>query len=374
MDAASHNADDAFAVPAERATMTDIELLDQLRGGDPGAYEELWRRHVGVARRAASRMTSADQDDLVSEAFLAVYRQVAVEGKGPRTSFRAYLFTVMRNLAARWYREGRPFVSDPDADVAIDESGFERVEREQDDAQLLDAFRALPVRWQRVLWLSEVEGVARPAIAAELGIRANAVSALQRRARGGLRQQWLVQQLPRDLRDDAHHVAAALPARVITGRPDRNPAVELHLAGCRRCSEAERDLRLAYGNGRGTAVSVSGLAALGVILPTATTLLAAPVSGTLAAGVGLTLVGSAAAVVGALTIGLGTGIIPFPIALPGTPSVMAAAPAESTVASTPDAARRVAPAPPPTPAATPAPPAAAPRPTSPGEEPAPIDF
>ena len=347
--------------------LTDGQLLDRLRGGDSSAYEELWLRHVGAARRAASRIAPADQEDLVSEAFLAIYRQVLVDGKGPQTSFRAYLFTVMRNIAARWYREGRPLVSDPEADATVDEGGYERVEREHDDAQLLDAFRALPARWQRVLWLSEVEEAARPTIAAEFGIGANAVSALQRRARGGLREQWLAQQLPKALREDAQHVAAALPARVVTGK-SRDPLVDKHLAVCDQCRRAETDLRLAYGNGRGAAASISGLAALGVILPSATAVWAAPASVSVAAGVGLTVLGSAAAAVGALMIGLGTGFIPLPFSFPGgaqaieavLPSPVAAAPIQIPVL----------------PSAVPAPGPV--QPTLPGvslpEEPAPIDF
>src|SRR5690606_11598811 len=324
-------------VPEDRSAISDVGLLDLLRGGDPTAYEELWVRHVGAARRAAQRITAVDHEDLVSEAFVAIYHQVTVDGKGPQTSFRAYLFTVMRNIATRWYREGRAVVSEPDPDLPVDESGYERIEREHDDVQLLDAFRALPDRWQRVLWLSEVEKVGRPAIAAEVGIGANAVSALQRRARGGLREQWLTRQLPEDLREDQQHVARLLPNRIVTGRPHRDARVEAHLAECPRCHQAEADLRLVYGNGRGAAASISGLAALGVILPAATTLWAAPTSVGIAAGVGVSLVASAAAVIGAIALGIGAGFIPLPITVDGAQSAETAAPSPPPVFPAPPA-------------------------------------
>jgi len=364
VDASSRD-DARSTAPLGQAELTDVQLLDRLRDGDAAAYEELWLRHVGAARRAATRIAPTDQDDLVSEAFLAIYRQVLVEGKGPQTSFRAYLFTVMRNIAARWYREGRPFISDPEADTTVDERGYELIEREHDAAQLLDAFRALPARWQRVLWLSEVEEVGRPAIAAEFGIGANAVSALQRRARGGLREQWLAQHIPKSLRDDEGHVAAALPARVVTGK-SRDPLVDRHLAACEQCRRAEADLRHAYGNGRGAAASISGLAALGVILPSATAVWAAPASVSVAAGVGLALLGSAAAAVGALMIGLGTGFITLPFSFPGS---------AQAIETTPSAPAGAAPIPA---LVLPSTPPITLQPTAPGvstpDEPAPIDF
>jgi len=131
VDASSRD-DARSTAPLGQAEPSDGQLLDRLREGDATAYEELWLRHVGAARRAATRIAPTDQEDLVSEAFLAIYRQVRVDGKGPQTSFRAYLFTVMRNIAARWYREGRPFISDPEADTTVDEPGYELIDREHD--------------------------------------------------------------------------------------------------------------------------------------------------------------------------------------------------------------------------------------------------
>jgi DNA-directed RNA polymerase specialized sigma24 family protein len=52
------------------------------------------------------------------------------------------------------------------------------------------AFRGLPVRWQRVLWQLEVEGRRPRELAVELGMTPNAVSALGKRARAGLRKAY----------------------------------------------------------------------------------------------------------------------------------------------------------------------------------------
>lgn len=282
--------------------------MSALRDGEDAAYEMLWVRHIVSARRVARRLAPAHAEDLVSEAFLAVYEQIRVQGKGPTAAFRAYLFTVMRNIAARWHREGTRLVLDPDIDAEVEDDSWRNLEREYDGRLLLNAFRALPERWQRVLWLSEIEDVARPVIAAELGIRANAVSALHRRARSGLRVQWLLEQVPADLRHDSEHVAAGLPA-IIAGRGVATPQhVRRHLAACERCRTVEHELRDAYRDGGSRATSIGGLAALGVVLPVASSIWAPPVTIAAAAAVGFGVVGSAAALLGVISLGVGSGL------------------------------------------------------------------
>lgn len=252
MGSASSCTDAAHSAPEVRSEQSDAVLVELLRAGDNAAYEELWRRHVGTARRVAARLTAVESDDLVSEAFLAIYHQITIDGKGPTLSFRSYLFTIMRNTASRWHRRRHALVSGPEVDRAVLEVGYDRIEREHDASQLLDAFRALPDRWQRVLWLSLVKNATRPAIAAELGISPNAVSALQRRARRGLRENWLARQLPADLRDDPRHPAGLMPGQIAAGKQHRDPDVEAHLTECIRCRRALSDLSMVYGDALGT--------------------------------------------------------------------------------------------------------------------------
>lgn len=321
----------------ELSALSDSELVSRLHGGDLRAYEALWLRHVATARRVARRLTELDAEDLVSESFLTLLRQITVDGKGPQYSFRAYLFAVMRNIAARWHREGRPLVVDGDVDRAFEDEDLERLEHAQDDELLLQAFRELPTRWQRVLWLAEIENVGRPAIAAELGVRPNAVSALQRRARRGLRERWLWQHVPEGLREDPRHVASALPAFILRSRSVDAGAVRTHLASCTACHDLLVELRTVYADRSSAVGSIGALAAVGVVLPGATTMLAAPTSVSIAAGAGFTLAGSAAVVVGALTVGLGAGLLPVPFT-PGSQPADAATTAVSpqqTPASSP---------------------------------------
>ncbi|MGM1017823.1 MAG: sigma-70 family RNA polymerase sigma factor [Actinomycetota bacterium] len=326
MDASPDETDASAGTPEDLTDLSDSELVDLLRGGDRRAYEQLWLRHVGSARRVAARMTRFHADDLVSESFLAIYEQIHVAGKGPHTAFRAYLFAVMRNTAARWHREGRHIVLDPDVDDVADARGQNSLEREHDDAIMLHAFTALPSRWQRILWLSDVEAINRSRIAAELGIRPNAVSALHRRARNGLREQWLLQHVPVELRGDAEHIADKLPAFLMRRAGVERARISTHLLACVACRAVEHDLREAYQDGRNAAASVGSLAALGVVLPGAASLWGTPVSISIAAGAGVSLMGAASVLVSVLALTVGPTILRAPAEAQAGPPVATAAP------------------------------------------------
>ncbi|WP_337006535.1 MULTISPECIES: sigma-70 family RNA polymerase sigma factor [unclassified Microbacterium] len=304
---------------------SDDDLVVALREGDAAAYEQLWVRHVGAAALVARRWAPTQADDLVSEAFLTVYDQIRHQGKGPTSSFRGYLFAVIRNIAARWYREGSRLVYDPDADLVVEDEPLGALERADEYVMLLHAFQELPARWQRILWLTDVENADRPLIAGDLGIRPNAVSSLHRRARQGLRLHWLRQHVPADLREDPAHVAADLPHAILRGPLPLSPRMVQHLAACPRCRAVDGELRASYRDGRKAAASVGGLAALGVVLPAASAWWVAPVTITAAAGIGPLGV---AVALGLLAAGIGAATLST-IQPPATP---AAAVSESEVA------------------------------------------
>lgn len=249
---------------------SDAELLTRLRGGDSEAYTELWRRHVRAAIRVARRVYPERADDLVSEGFLAVYHQLTVSGNGPESAFRAYLFTTMRNLAFRWRKQDYLVEADPELDEIEAYDGLRAVEDRAQADQILVAFQALPERWQRVLWLTEVEEVGRANIARELGLRPNAVSALYRRAQNGLRLQWMQQQIPSALRNNPAHVAERLPQLLLAKKIDQlNGPDSIHLQRCEACRDVRQSLGSSLHTMHRTTLGVAGFAALGVVLPAA---------------------------------------------------------------------------------------------------------
>lgn len=306
----------------------DGELLAALRGGDTSAFATLWTRHSGAARRLAKRIHPSRAEDLVSESFLAIYTQVITTDAGPTFAFRPYLKAVMRNTAMRWRKDDENTIDAPDAEQIDHRDALSIAEADGSAAEVLAALQELPERWQRVLWLAEVVETPRPAIARELGIKPNAVSALQRRARLGLRLEWLTRQIPVSLRGDERHAARLFPRHLTDPRDAEVAAsVSLHIATCGECATLLHSLRGAAGRIQRTTLSVllgsAGIGAASATLSSATT--AAAVVAASGAGV-LTwlLVGGAAVTVGSLVLTTPLLAAPSTIAVAETAAAVAA--------------------------------------------------
>jgi RNA polymerase sigma factor (sigma-70 family) len=174
---------------AEHAS--DDELVSRTRTGDTDAFAVLWHRHHRVARSAARASTTTfDADDLVAEAFANVYHAI-LRGGGPRSAFRSYLLTAVRNTAAGWGRIQRPLPITNTERVEDPRFSDESKQAAHDHSLVVDTFNSLPERWRQALWYSEVDGLTAKQIARLLGMTANAVAALTYRAREGLRSAWV---------------------------------------------------------------------------------------------------------------------------------------------------------------------------------------
>ncbi|MFE4949383.1 sigma-70 family RNA polymerase sigma factor [Leifsonia sp. NPDC056665] len=188
--------------------LSDSQLVDRTRGGDQRAYAELWQRHYRAGVTVARSYTTAfDPDDLVSEAFTRMFAAIA-DGGGPTSGFRPYLFTVIRNTAASWGRRAAHEIAIEHAEE-IEDLRFTEANRldELDRSLAATAFRALPPRWQEVLWHTEVEGLPPREVAPLLGMSANSVAALAVRAREGLRTAWIQAHLATVPEGSEHHWA-----------------------------------------------------------------------------------------------------------------------------------------------------------------------
>ncbi len=217
---------------------SDESLVSLARAGDRSAFAQLWQRHARSGLRVARQFTSSiDADDLVSEAYVRIYQRV-LAGGGPDGAFRPYLYTTIRNLASRWGGDRR--------DVNVDDIGdFEDPRAVEDPAAIaLDrtltvrAFRALPERWQSVLWYTEVEGMDPHEVAPILGLTANGVAALSYRAREGLRKAWLQAHVSdATASGECQWAIARLGDFARNGLTARERTrVSDHLATCARCS------------------------------------------------------------------------------------------------------------------------------------------
>ncbi|MBF4461681.1 MULTISPECIES: sigma-70 family RNA polymerase sigma factor [unclassified Rathayibacter] len=219
----------------------DAELIGLVRRGDAAATAELWRRHAAAGRTVARAWSaSLDADDLVSEAFLRVLAAIE-RGGGPEGSFRAYFFTSIRNVASSWgRRQGRERPFEPETHDRATQGPEEHVLAALERDLSARAFRALPPRWQEVLWYTEVEGLSAAEVAPLLGLRPNGVAALSLRAREGLRGAWIREHLgdaPAEgecrwvLERAGTHARGRLAAR------DRM-RLRAHLAVCEGCTAA----------------------------------------------------------------------------------------------------------------------------------------
>ncbi len=223
----------------------DRDLLARVREGDDSAYGELFSRHADAIRRFSLRHVreAAEADDLAAEAFFRMLQAIR-RGSGPTDHVRTYLLTVARRVAWEWSGRRR------DVPVEDEELG-RRVEPVSDNANrrvehnlITRAFSSLPERWRVVLWRVEVEGERPSSVAPHFGLSPNAMSALARRAREGLRAAYLQAHLAAD---DGRSSCAAIRAKLgtytaggVQGVEERR--IRAHLDTCSSCSQLHAEL------------------------------------------------------------------------------------------------------------------------------------
>ncbi|MER6257696.1 sigma-70 family RNA polymerase sigma factor [Streptomyces sp. NPDC001584] len=248
---------------------SDGDLIARMRGGDDGAYEELFRRHADSVRRYA-RSCCRDAhtaDDLTAEVFARTLQAVR-GGAGPDQSVRAYLLTTVRRVAAAWAKtakreqlvedfavfaeqastgtEGGAALSGLSGDDALELGADVRAMHEAERSLAMQAFRSLPERWQAVLWHTTVEEASPSAIASLFGLSANATAVLASRAREGLKQAYLQAHVSSALSEggDCARYADRLGAYARGGlRMRAERGLRKHLEECVKCRLAAGELQ-----------------------------------------------------------------------------------------------------------------------------------
>ncbi|MGK5558888.1 sigma-70 family RNA polymerase sigma factor, partial [Actinomadura kijaniata] len=240
---------------------SDAVLIARIRAGDSEALGPLFERHRTAARRLAGHLIGGDAaDDAVQNAFEKVLDAIR-RGGGPRSGFRPYLLTAVRNSVYDMYRDDRRLhttdrMEQFDPGLPFDDPALEGLER----TMIVQAYRSLPERWRTVLWHTVVEGAGPADVAPLLGLTPNGAAALAYRAREGLRQAYLQMHLARERTAEhaAPGVAAGaavtvdarcrpvldkLGAYVRDGLARRDARkVEEHLDDCARCQAIHAEL------------------------------------------------------------------------------------------------------------------------------------
>ena len=160
-------------------------LLRRIAAGDQAAVEEVLERYGGLVWSLARKLSAdpADAEDGVQEAFIDVWRAAA---RFDETLSSEPAFVVMiarRRLIDRARKRGRsPKTSDLAPDLVL--TGVDqpdRLEREDDVAQVATAMRSLGPDQQAVLKLSIFEGLTHAEIARTTGRPLGSVKSLVRR-------------------------------------------------------------------------------------------------------------------------------------------------------------------------------------------------
>jgi RNA polymerase sigma-70 factor (ECF subfamily) len=167
------------------------ELVARASGGDAGAFEALYREHVGRVYGLCLRMTGHPQsaEDLTQDTFVSAWR--SLPGYEGRSSFSTWLHRIAVNavLARRRSPQGRNEVSmtddsgeqmDFEADKAMDEATPIDVER---------AIAALPPGARDIVVLHGVYGYSHEEAAGMLGVAVGTCKAQLHRARHLMRAQ-----------------------------------------------------------------------------------------------------------------------------------------------------------------------------------------
>ncbi|HEX2090766.1 MAG TPA: sigma-70 family RNA polymerase sigma factor [Longimicrobiaceae bacterium] len=150
----------------------DAQLVERVRRGEAGAFDQLVARHMRRAFGVAYRLLGQreDAEDLVQEAFLAVLERIDTFQAGRSFAPWFYRILVNRGLNARKARALRVTEPIPETAAARSTAPDREAERSELREELRSALEALPERQRTIVELFELEGFSGPEIAGILDI------------------------------------------------------------------------------------------------------------------------------------------------------------------------------------------------------------
>ncbi len=170
---------------------TDELLLAKAGGGDQAAFLEIYERHRNGIFRFAYRLLGSVElaEDITHDCFLSLISKPGRFEPG-RASLRTYLYSAVRNLAFKHFRNTDRETTFDDVDdpaIPTNEQPLGRLLEEELATAVRDAVSNLPPLQREALVLFEYEGLALNEIARIVGADVNAVKGRLFRARGRLR-------------------------------------------------------------------------------------------------------------------------------------------------------------------------------------------
>ena len=178
---------------ASTAPPLDNAVVDAAKRGDPSSWEAAYLAY-GRALMGFLMLRLDNQDDALealSETFARAIGK-ASSFRGDTYAFRAWLFSIARNVSADQHRQRARLVVVPDCPEADDRaqpSGEDLAVIQDDVAALRRGFARLPRDDQELLWLRVCSGLSAAEVGEVVGKRAGAVRMQQLRALQALREQ-----------------------------------------------------------------------------------------------------------------------------------------------------------------------------------------
>ncbi|MFC9324939.1 RNA polymerase sigma factor [Kitasatospora sp. NPDC057015] len=239
------------------STLSDTELVAALAtstvtGGSRirEVMAEVFTRHHGAVLAYARRYCRDPQtaQDLAAEAYASTYLSVA-RGRGPRHAWRPYLMACVRRTAMEWSAQitDRVLLAEDFhiwAERLADEAETEgALLAAEETALVARAYRALPERWQVLLWFFVVEGESAATVAQRMSLTPSGVRSLAARARTGLREAYLHAHVDEGTELECHYFVSLLTGTA--RRPGRRRGRELarHLEECAGCGRVAEEFR-----------------------------------------------------------------------------------------------------------------------------------
>jgi len=140
-------------------------VVEAARGGDAGAFAELYRRFSrSVHAVLLGRLDPEEAREAAQEIFLTVHRKLGELQDA--AAFGPWVHAIARNLAVSRLRKrrSRP-VEEPLRDVAAPARGDNELRE-----RVLEVLRSLPEAYRETLMMRLVEGLTGPEIAAATGL------------------------------------------------------------------------------------------------------------------------------------------------------------------------------------------------------------
>ncbi len=170
--------------------MTEAELVNRARAGQPDAMRVLYERHASRVYTVVRRLAGDDDlaADLAQDAWVNAFRKVR-DFRG-EAAFGTWIHRIAVNTALTQLRKAarrRDLEESFDGNSAMGNPDTWPATRAADRVAVQRALDKLPEGYRTVLWLHDVEGYTHEEIAAQVGIAVGTSKSQLSKARARLR-------------------------------------------------------------------------------------------------------------------------------------------------------------------------------------------